>query len=113
MAWSLAKVIGSNLRRARARAGLSQEKLGQLADVEAATLSRYENGHLAPRFSTLGRLAAALKIAPEDLVKGRPGAGVPALRHDQQTLLKDYEALPPEFRQAARRLLRDLAKRGQ
>ena len=111
MAWSLAKVIGVNLRRARAKAGLTQEELGQLSGVEAATLSRYENGRFAPRFSTLARLAATLKVRPEELVGTKPGAApAAALRPDQRALLKDYEALSPEFRGAARRLLRDLGK---
>jgi transcriptional regulator with XRE-family HTH domain len=110
MAWSLAKVIGMNLRRARARAGLTQEKLGKLSRVDAATLSRYENGRFAPRFSTLARLASTLKMLPEELAGTKPGAPAPALRPDQQALLKDYEALSPGYRRTARRLLRDLGR---
>lgn len=110
MARSLPRVIGVNLRRARERAEMTQEELGQLAGVEPATLSRYENGRLAPRFATLSRLAGALKVRPEVLVQESAPGVAPALRKDQKALLRDYEALDPAFRNAARRLLRDLRK---
>jgi transcriptional regulator with XRE-family HTH domain len=111
MARPLAEVIGENLRLARKRAHLSQESLGQLVHIEAATLSRYENGHLAPRFATLGRLAATLKVRVKDLV-GEEGAraAAPRLPRDQTELLRDYEALPAELRRVARQLLRGLRK---
>jgi DNA-binding XRE family transcriptional regulator len=40
MARPLSKVIGENLRVARKRAHLTQETLGQLVHIAAATLSR-------------------------------------------------------------------------
>jgi hypothetical protein len=63
--------------------------------------------HISPRWR---RLASTLKMLPEELAGTKPGAPAPALRPDQQALLKDYEALSPGYRRAARRLLRDLGR---
>jgi hypothetical protein len=59
----------------------------------------------------LGRLAATLKVRVKDLV-GEEGAraAAPRLPRDQRELLRDYEALPAEFRRVARQLLRGLRK---
>lgn len=57
----------TNLERARARAGLSQESLAQAARVARMTIVRAERGQTPARFATRYRIAQALGLQPEDL----------------------------------------------
>ena len=52
--------IGTNLRRLRLAAGLTQEGLAEAADVANATISRIERGRLVPSLKLAERLATAL-----------------------------------------------------
>ena len=54
--------LGDRLRYGRRRLGLSQEALAQASGVGVATVRRAELGAVAPRPSTLLRLAAALGV---------------------------------------------------
>ena len=60
--------FGSNLRRERTRAGLSQEKLAELADLNIRTVQRIEAGEIAILITTLGRLQKALGCPWEQLL---------------------------------------------
>ena len=61
------EVLAKNLRVARARAGLSQERLAILANVDRAIISAVENERGNPTHKTLCALADALSITPGDL----------------------------------------------
>ena len=52
--------LGSRLRQIRQQRGLSQLKLSQLSGVTKFTIIRIETGRIAPRASTLNKLARAL-----------------------------------------------------
>ena len=56
------------LREQRARKGLSQEELAEQAGLSLRTIQRIENGETAPRGDTLKRIAAALKVSPDELI---------------------------------------------
>ena len=56
------------LKPARLRRFVSQEQLAKEAGVTEATVVRIEKGQPA-RLSTIRKLATALGVAPEDLVK--------------------------------------------
>ena len=58
------------LRQLRQSKGLSQRELGRLAGVSANTLLQVENGRGAYPV-TLRKLASALGVRPEELVRGR------------------------------------------
>jgi transcriptional regulator with XRE-family HTH domain len=62
--------FGSNLRRARQAAGLSQESLADAADLHRNTIPALENDQSEPRLSTILALARALGIEPMELLKG-------------------------------------------
>lgn len=62
--------FGSNLRRLRRRAALSQEELGQLAEVHRTEVGLLEHGRRVPRIDTLIKLAASLEVTPNDLLDG-------------------------------------------
>jgi transcriptional regulator with XRE-family HTH domain len=63
--------LGDRLYALRRRKGLSQEALGGLAKVRKQTIYNIERGAtLNPNSHTLGKLATALEVRVEDLLKG-------------------------------------------
>jgi transcriptional regulator with XRE-family HTH domain len=59
------------LRELRRRRGLSQKELGELARVSPGTIYRVENALRGAYPGTLRKLAAALGVAPEELLHGK------------------------------------------
>jgi transcriptional regulator with XRE-family HTH domain len=59
-------VFTKRLKEARTRAGLSQERLGVLADIDemssSARMNQYERGKHEPDFSMVERIAKALDV---------------------------------------------------
>lgn len=71
------EIFGANVRHFRCAGGLSQEELSVRASLHRTEISQLERGLRIARIDTLVRLAAALEVAPEDLLKGlkwSPGA---------------------------------------
>lgn len=72
--WPLALTIplvgdlGTNLRAARKKLGLSQEQVADLSGVHATEVSRIEAGKRDPRVSTVKRLAKAVQMKPGQLL---------------------------------------------
>jgi transcriptional regulator with XRE-family HTH domain len=66
--------FGANLRRARQRAGISQERLALDAKVDRAAISVYENGVRQPNLRTVLKLALKLDVAPGALLRGMQAA---------------------------------------
>lgn len=52
--------LGTNIKNAREKAGLTQEELGAKIGVTGVTIMRYEKGTREPRLDVLKKLAAAL-----------------------------------------------------
>ena len=68
--------IGDRLRDLRKRKLLTQQQLADLSDVGVATIIRVERNHVEPQGSTIRKLAEALNVEPEELVKtGSDDAG--------------------------------------
>jgi len=65
-----AVLFGANLRWARNRAGLSQERLAIDAKVDRAAISVYENARRAPNLRTVLKLAHTLEVRPSVLLGG-------------------------------------------
>ena len=61
--------IGDRLRDLRKRRLLTQEQLAERSGVGIATIVRVERNQVEPRGSTIRKLAEALSIEPEELVK--------------------------------------------
>jgi transcriptional regulator with XRE-family HTH domain len=59
-----------NLRRARERAGLSQEALADKAGVHRNAVALLEAGRRDVKLSTVAKLAKALKVDAGELIKG-------------------------------------------
>jgi transcriptional regulator with XRE-family HTH domain len=67
-----ATLFGANLKWARRRAGVSQERLALDAKVDRAAISVYENGGREPNLRTVLKLALQLNIGPALLLTGIP-----------------------------------------
>jgi transcriptional regulator with XRE-family HTH domain len=62
------KIIGEAIRRYRKRAGLSQEKLAEKADLHPVYVGELERGEEAASVSALVRIAKALGVRVRNLV---------------------------------------------
>lgn len=63
--------IGLRLKQLREARGLTQEKLGALADVTGGYISQIERGEkVNPGIKTLEKLAKALGVSIHDLLNG-------------------------------------------
>jgi transcriptional regulator with XRE-family HTH domain len=71
--------IAANVRRRRVGLGLTQERLSEIAGFDVRFLQRIERGDVHMRIETLLRLAAAVGVRPETLLRAsalepaRPG----------------------------------------
>ncbi len=69
------RAIGLRVRAAREGAGLTLEAVYLRSDIRMTTISDIEQGHRAARLDTLIRIADAIGVELEDLVRreGPPG----------------------------------------
>ena len=84
--------VGSSLRKARRRAGLSQRALAARTGIAQPTIARIERGQDDPRLRTIERLLQACDETVEALP--RPGLGV------DRTEIRELLALTPRQRMA-------------
>ncbi len=62
--------IADNLKKLRAKKGLSLEKIARLADLSLNTIVKVENGvNTNPTIETLQKIAKALDAQVDDLIK--------------------------------------------
>ena len=62
--------IGSNFKKLRAQKGYSLEKVARLADLSLNTIVRLESGtNKNPTIETLTKIAHALDVSVDDLIK--------------------------------------------
>lgn len=62
--------IADNIRKARKKAGLSQDKLAREADVAYNTVVKIESGeNKNPTIETLRNIAKALDVSVDELIK--------------------------------------------
>jgi transcriptional regulator with XRE-family HTH domain len=65
------KQFARNLREARERAGLTQERLGELCELHRTEISLLERAQRSPRLETIVALSRALTLAsPCELLHG-------------------------------------------
>lgn len=64
---SLAKSIGSKIRRQRKMCKISQQRLATITNTARPSLSRIENGIVLPSLNTLCRISAALGLELHEL----------------------------------------------
>jgi len=69
---ALLSQFGTNLRRTREGANLTQRALARAAGVSQTAISYIELGETAPSLLLVYRIARALDMKPTDLLKGLP-----------------------------------------
>ena len=94
--------IGSRIKEARKKAGLSQETLADSIHVNRSYLSLVENGKSSPTFEFLDKVASGLSLQVEDLVLGQQISDY-VLTHPGEAPI--YEGLLDFLRDEEQRLL--------
>jgi len=62
--------IGENIKKIRAKLGLTQDDLVRKSGVKHTTLTKVESGSvLKPSVQTMAKIAKALSVSIEDLLK--------------------------------------------
>lgn len=62
-------IVGGNVRRQRRIAGLTQEQLAFEADIDLTYVGGIERGRRNPSLLVIVRIADALKVKPDSLLK--------------------------------------------
>jgi len=64
------KTISENIKKMRAKLGLTQDDLAKKADVKYTTLMKVESGTVnKPSVQTMDKIAKVLGVSIEDLIK--------------------------------------------
>lgn len=89
-----AALRAGRVRRLRIKLGLSQRELAEAVGggVDAATISRWENGVRVPRTAAAARLAAVLRALEAALQSASPAVAGDSATRDQLT---DANGTPP------------------
>jgi len=61
-------MLGDELKRARLKRGLSQEKLAFEAELDRTYISQFENNHKSPTVDVLFRICRALRAKVSELI---------------------------------------------
>jgi transcriptional regulator with XRE-family HTH domain len=64
----LKKIVGRIIARHRSTAGISQEKLAEIAGLERGYISLIERGMRMPTVETIFRLCRGLKASPSEVI---------------------------------------------
>jgi len=107
-------IVGENIKQRRKAFGLSQVELAKKALVSQSAISDIENPKVTklPNIDTIGKIAKVLSCTVDDLmgdgIKKEQEAPRDPLR---ESIIRDYDRLPPEARQLVRQYIDLLAKR--
>ncbi|MFF4617727.1 helix-turn-helix transcriptional regulator [Nonomuraea jabiensis] len=71
----LRRQFGMRLRELREGHGLTQEQLGEMADVDRKTINRIENGMYSPHLDKVFQIADALEVPTRDLFEWEASSG--------------------------------------
>ncbi len=63
------KKLGENLRKLRLKKNMSQGNLAIILNVNRAYISKIENGRMNPTLSTLEKIAKALGVPADELLR--------------------------------------------
>ena len=61
--------LGKNLKRIRTAKGVSQGEIGRILGVDKGFVSNIENGKTNPTLATIAKLARAVGVSIEELMK--------------------------------------------
>lgn len=107
-----AKRLGTYLREARQAKGLSARQLGDLTDINDATIVRFENGSFtAPAPDKLARIAEALDLSIADVFALAEYASPSELPSFTPYLRTKYRDLPDDAVEQIEKYVARLAKK--
>ena len=66
---SISSKLGQNLKNIRTKKGISQGDISRKLNMDRGYISSVENGKKNPTLLTLGKIAGALNVGIEDLIK--------------------------------------------
>ncbi len=61
-------MFGENLKKARKKAKLSQEKVAEIINTSRSNISKYENETLEPNIDTLKRLCELYEVSADHVI---------------------------------------------
>ena len=64
-----ARKLGENLRRIRTEKGISQGDIARGLEMDKAFVSNIENGKANPTLATITKLAKAVRVSVDELLK--------------------------------------------
>jgi len=113
------QAIGTRIRAARERRGLTQAALAELVGVTRSAVAQWETGRSGQVGGNLAQIAAVLEVGVEHLLLGSGAAavfeelgGAEGLSGDELALLRLYRSCQPEDRQILLRLGKLMSKSG-
>ena len=87
--------LGSRIRQARDRAGLTQEQLAERIGVSRTAIARYESGEIEPKLHNLAAIAVVLNVSCDELLGVRPVSSVlslsPAAANALEVFIREIE----------------------
>jgi len=66
---AISKKLGENIKKIRIKKKLSQGAISRLLEVDKGYISNIENGKKNPTLATVEKLAAALGVSADELLK--------------------------------------------
>ena len=65
----ISKKLGNNLKKIRLEKGMTQGDICRATGMDRGYISRVESGQKNPTISNLEKIAKALKISPDELIR--------------------------------------------
>ncbi|SJM50242.1 helix-turn-helix domain-containing protein [Gulosibacter sp. 10] len=75
------KIVGKRISALRAERHISQQDLGELADIHFTNIGKIERGEVNPTLVTLLRIAVALEVDVGELIQGLSAEALPSKTH--------------------------------
>ena len=82
--------LGSRIRQARDRAGLTQEQLAERIGVSRTAIARYESGEIEPKLHNLAAIAETLNVSTDELLGVRVSVSGLSLSPEAEAALSTF-----------------------
>ena len=94
----------SRIKELRKKNGWTQEYLGDLVDVQKATISKYEKGIVEPSTEVLKKMSVLFNVSTDYLL-GRNDVPVTVIPQEEMSLLNGFRNLTQDGREALLHIL--------
>ena len=99
----------SRIKELRRKNGWTQEYLGNLVDVQKATISKYEKGIVEPSTEVLKKMSILFNVSTDYLL-GRDNVPVAMIPQEEKSLLEGFRNLTQDGREAILHMLNALQR---